>query len=281
MLGSSLRMPDTTAVRIRLACGSRTAGSISSHTKPSASSDDCLRKSLPDAVVLSASPWMSSGHWACGSSVTPIAPMTCAAVWRADCCGEASAPSTAVLIACLSAGEMASHAACLSWTCSADLAVKQFLSSTPASWRVLSSLTSFESSRASRLRSSGCEREYERAKRVSQRVKRSSGCIVSSRVRAARPLGPLGEVRAGSGNVAERGHGPAQRVCTPGWTPWQPRAAAPQAGARPDPPTAPLTGWVRCQCLPWLSRTALLKGAWLFGCGQASADAASHKAASR
>jgi hypothetical protein len=72
-------------------------------------------------------------------------------------------------------------------------------------------------------------------------------------------LGPLGEVRAGSGNVAERGHGPAQRVCTPGWTPWQPRAAAPQAGARPDPPTAPLTGWVRCQCLPWLARTALLQ----------------------
>jgi len=96
--GSSLRMPCTTAVRMTLDCGASTSGSISSQMKPSASSELCRRKSFCVVVTLFTSPWMSSGHWLCGSSMMPIAPMTCAAVCRDDDVGEASAPSTVVLI---------------------------------------------------------------------------------------------------------------------------------------------------------------------------------------
>jgi hypothetical protein len=121
---------------------------------------------------------------------------------------------------------MASHAACLCWTRSADLAVKQFLSSTPASWRVVSSLTSFESSRASRLRSSGCEREYERAKasqparEAEQRVHREqqgvSGEAIGTTRRGTRRLRQCGRARA-EGLHTRLDALAASSCCSAGW----------------------------------------------------------------
>ena len=144
--GCSFRIPCTTIVRIELECASNTDGSICSQMYPSASSVDCFTGSEPfwNSATRSG---MSSGQPSSGSSIIAIAASTCGAVCRACGAGEASDVRTSCLICPLSSAVCCCHR-CVSAACAMyDFACTQFLSTSPASCRVVGSgAASFASS---------------------------------------------------------------------------------------------------------------------------------------